>query len=125
SMSVTGTGTWTYSYDAGDRLTQVVNPNSETSSFSYDAANRQTGQTNGNSSTVTTTFDNANRPTEIQHKDSSSTTLADYQYSYDGVGNVSTRTDSDGTVTTFGYDAGDQLTSEVRDNSHSTGYSLA
>jgi RHS repeat-associated protein len=28
-------------------------------------------------------------------------------------------------VTTFGYDASDQLTSEVRDNSHSTGYSLS
>jgi YD repeat-containing protein len=47
-MSVTGTGSWSYSYDPGDRLTQVVNPSSETSSFSYDAANRQTGQTNGN-----------------------------------------------------------------------------
>ena len=125
SMSVTGTGTWYYSYDAGDRLTQVTNPNSENSYFSYDAANRQTGQTNGNSSTVTTTFDNANRPTEILHKDSSNTVLADYHYSYDGVGNVSTRTDSDGTVTTFGYDNADQLTSESRDNSHSTGYDLA
>ena len=125
SMSVTGTGTWYYSYDAGDRLTQVTNPTSENSYFSYDAANRQTGQTNGNASTVTTTFDSANRPTEILHKDSSNNVLADYQYSYDGVNNVSTRTDSDGTVTTLGYDAADQLTSEVRDNSHSTGYSLA
>ncbi|MCW3099800.1 MAG: repeat-containing protein, partial [Chthonomonadaceae bacterium] len=125
SMSVTGTGSWSYSYDAGDRLTQVVNPSSETSSFSYDAANRQTGQTNGNNSTVTTTFDSANRPTEILHKDSSSTTLADYQYAYDGSSNVTSRTDSDGTATAFGYDASDQLTSEVRDNSHSTGYSLA
>ena len=26
SMSVTGTGTWSYSFDAGDRLTQIVNP---------------------------------------------------------------------------------------------------
>jgi len=125
SMSVTGTGTWYYTYDAGDRLTQVTNPNSENSYFSYDAANRQTGQTNGNSSTVTTTFDSANRPTEILHKDSSNNVLADYHYSYDGVGNVSTRTDSDGTVTSFGYDAADQLTSESRDNSHSTGYDLA
>ena len=38
--------------------------------------------------------------------------------------NVTTRTDSDGTVTSFGYDAADQLNSEVRDNSHSTGYNL-
>src|ERR1700681_2796352 len=35
------------------------------------------------------------------------------------------RTDSDGTVTTFGYDASDQLTSEARDNSHGTGYSIS
>ncbi|MCW3052755.1 MAG: repeat-containing protein, partial [Chthonomonadales bacterium] len=125
SMSVTGTGTWYYSYDAGDRLTQVTNPSSENSYFSYDAANRQTGQTNGNSSTVATTFDSANRPTEILHKDSSNNVLADYQYSYDGVGNVSTRTDTDGTVTSFGYDNADQLTSESRSNSHSTGYDLA
>ena len=101
-MSVTGTGTWYYSYDAGDRLTQIVNPRSETSQFFYDAANRQTGQTNGDGSTVATTFDSANRPTEIQHKNSSGTTLADYQYSYDGASNVSTWTDSDGTVVTSG-----------------------
>jgi len=125
SMSVTGTGSWTYSYDASDRLTQVVNPSSETTGFSYDAANRQTGQTSGNSSTVVTTFDNASRATEILHKNSTGTTLADFQYAYDGAGNVTSRTDSDGTATAFGYDASDQLTSEVRDNSHSTGYSLA
>jgi RHS repeat-associated protein len=124
SMSVTGTGSWTYSYDSGDRLTQVVNPSSETASFSYDNANRQTGQTSGNGSTVTTTFDNANRQTEVLHKNSTGATLADYQYAYDGAGNVTTRTDSDGTMTSFGYDPSDQLNSEVRDNSHSTGYSL-
>ena len=99
SMSVTGTGSWTYSYDAGDRLTQVVNPSSETTGFSYDAANRQTGQTSGNGSTVVTTFDNASRATEILHKNSTGTTLADFQYTYDGAGNVTSRTDSDGTVT--------------------------
>ena len=71
-----------------------------------------------------TTFDSANRPTEIKHQNSSGTTLADYQYSYDGVSNVSTWTDSDGTVVTLGYDASDQLTSEVRDNSHGTGYTF-
>ncbi len=51
-MSVTSTGSWSYSYDAGDRLPQVTNPSSENSYFSYDAANRQTGQTNGNNSGI-------------------------------------------------------------------------
>ena len=73
-----------------------------------------TGQTNANGSTVTNTYDSANRTTETKHKNSTGTTLADYQYSYDGVNNVTTRTDTDGTVTTFGYEATDQLTSESR-----------
>jgi len=37
-----------------------------------------------------------------------------YTYTYDSGSNVSTRTDNDGSVTTFGYDTSDQLTSEVR-----------
>ena len=78
-MTLTGTGSWTYSYDAGDRLTQVVNPSSETTTFSYDAANRQTGQTSGNGSTVATTLDNANRPAEALYKDCGASTLADFQ----------------------------------------------
>ncbi len=41
SMTLSGTGNWAYSYDAKDRLTQIVNPSSETKTFSYDDANCQ------------------------------------------------------------------------------------
>jgi hypothetical protein len=44
---------------------------------------------------------NANRSTEIQTKNSGGTVLSDIQYAYDGV-NVTSRTDSDGTVMGFG-----------------------
>ena len=74
-----------------------------------------TGQTNANGSTVSNTYDSANRTTETKHKNSTGTTLADYQYSYDGVNNVTTRTDTNGTVTTFRYEATDQLTCEPDD----------
>ena len=96
----------------------------ETTTFSYDNANRMTGQTNANGSTVTNTYDNANRTTDVLHKTSANATLAHYAYAYDGVNNVTTRTDTDGTVTTFGYDSSDQVTSEARDNSHSTAYTI-
>ena len=38
--------------------------------------------------------------------------------------NVTSQTDTDGSVTTYGYDDANQLTSESRDNSHSTGYTI-
>jgi YD repeat-containing protein len=57
-------------------------------------------------------------------KNSGGTQLSDIQYAYNGV-NVTSRTDTDGTVTSFGYDDSNQLTSESRDNSHSTGYSIS
>ena len=125
-LTVSGvTGSWTYGYDSANRLLTTLNPYGETATNVYDVANRLTSTTNGNASVSTFGYDNANRTTSVTHSTSSSATLASYQYTYDSASNVSSRTDSDGTVTTFGYDSSDQLTSEVRDNSHSTGYSIA
>ena len=121
----TVTGSWTYSYDAGNRLTSTTNPYSETTSTTFDAANRATSVTAGNNTVTSYSYDTANRVTSITHSTSGSSVLGQYQYTYDAVNNVLTRTDPDGTVTSFGYDQSDQLTSEVRDNSHSTGYSLS
>ena len=89
----------------------------------FDAANRVTSVTGGDSSVVYYSYDNANRVTEVKHKTSGGTVLSDYQYGYDAV-NCTSQTDSDSTVVDYGYDDADQLTSEVRDNSHSTGYTI-
>ena len=59
------------------------------------------------------------------HKNSSATVLAHYGYTYDYASNVTTRTDTNGDVTTFGYDNSDQLTGESRGNGHGLGYALA
>src|SRR5207253_2306803 len=101
------------------------NPYSEVTTNSYDVVNRLTSQTNGNSSVSSYSYDSANRVTDVYHRKSDTTLQAHYQYAYDSAGNVSSRTDTDGVVTSFGYDDSDQLTSEVRDNSQSNGYSLA
>ena len=123
-MAISGTGTWSYSFDAGNRLTSTTNPNSETTSFTLDAAGRCTRQDFSNTTYALNSYDSANRITEIQTKNSGATVLSDLQYAYDGV-NLTSRTDTDGTVTSFGFDASNQLTSESRDNSHSTGYSIS
>jgi hypothetical protein len=80
--------------------------------------------TSGDSSVVYYSYDTANRPTEVKHKTSGGTVLTDYQYGYDAV-NCTYQIDTDGTETDYGYDDSNQLTSEDRDNTHSTGYSIS
>lgn len=69
--------------------------------FTLDNAGRCTRTDFANTTYMLTTFDTANRPTEIKTKNSGGTVLSDIQYAYNGV-NVTSRTDSDGTVTSFG-----------------------
>jgi YD repeat-containing protein len=123
AMAISGTGTWSYVFAAANRLTSTSNPASETTGFTLDNAGRCTRQDNGNTTYALNSYDTANRITEIQ-KNSGATVLSDIQYAYNAA-NVTSRTDTDGTVTSFGYDASDQLTSESRDNSHGSGYSIS
>ena len=46
-MSLTGTGSWAYTFDAGNRLSTTTNPYSEVTTNAFDVANRITSQTNG------------------------------------------------------------------------------
>ena len=69
-------------------------------------------------------YDNADRTTDVWHKTGGGTVLAHYNYVYDLASNVTQRTDTDGTSTTFGYDNADQLTSEQRGGTV-TPYSIA
>ena len=119
-----GSLTWSYSFDAGNRLSTTTSPYSEVTTNAFDSANRVTSVTSGDSSVAYYSYDAANRVTEVQHKTSGGTTLSDYQYGYDRV-DCTSQTDTDGTVTDYVYDDADQLTSEVRDNTHSTGYSIS
>jgi YD repeat-containing protein len=115
-MTITGTGTWSYSFDAANRLTSTTNPASETTSFTLDNAGRCTRQDNGNTTYALNSYDTANRITEIQTKNSSGTVLSDIQYSYDGV-NVTSPTYSDGTVASFGDAASVSLAERTGDRS--------
>lgn len=98
----------TYSYDDDARLSSVTSSN-QTTTYGYDSAGHVTSVTlpSGNGYHATRTFDRAGRLTEVTNANSSST-LSDYVYTRDAVGNPTQVVSQDGT-TSLTYDALDRL----------------
>ena len=55
------TGTFTYAYDRGNRISKLTNPEGQVTSWSYDAASRVTRQVLANGVAVSNIYDNADR----------------------------------------------------------------
>ena len=114
-----------YSYDAGDRLTKVVDSvggtitpvfdnldrlTSETTpqgqvTYGYDSANRRTSMQVAGQTTVGYGYDNDNRLTSITQGTAVATPA------YDVAGRLTSLTLPNGVVMTYGYNASSQLTS--------------
>jgi RHS repeat-associated protein len=122
-----------YAYDLGARLTNVTLTdaagNSAQVSLTYDNANRLTnvnriaGGLAGNNVNTTLTYDNADRLTNIKHKYRTSTTLANYAYSFDAANQLTSYTGPDGTLN-YSYDATGELTGVTGAHSESYSYDL-
>jgi RHS repeat-associated protein len=118
----------TYTYDAGNRVTKIVDTRegtitrtfddldrlkSETAPnaprggivYTYDNADRRATMKVGSLSAVTYTYNNANQPTAITQGTSS------VGFTYDAVGRPKTLTLPDGIVQTYGYDEANELNS--------------
>ncbi len=98
-----------YSYDAAGRLTQVVNLKSDSttlSSFGYalDAVGNRTSVVEASGDRVTWSYDATSQLTREQR---SGADAYDITYTYDAVGNRLTKLESG--VTTYSYDAANQL----------------
>jgi RHS repeat-associated protein len=100
---ITPYGTFTYTYDALDRLTSITNPNNETTTFTYDAISRRTSITYDNGVVTSYNYDAASRLTNLTTQNSQPVTLNSYIYTYDEVGNRTSMTDEYGT-STYQYD---------------------
>jgi RHS repeat-associated protein len=121
SDNLSPAGSMSFSYDAAERMTAASLAVSGSTvaqiSFSYDTANRLTlisRRTTGTDKTDTTnTYDNADRLTGITHQFipsiGGSTTLVTYSYAYNAADELTTQTNSDGTLN-YVYDATGQLT---------------
>lgn len=114
-----------YTYDAGDRVTQVVDSSSGnilrqfdgldrlvseatslgTINYAFDGANRRTSMQVSGQSPVQYTYDNGDRLTHITQGSSN------VSFSYDAASRRTSVSLPNGVVTSYTYDAGSQLTS--------------
>jgi len=101
-----------YVYDAGGRRIQRLLPNGMMTEYGYDRNNRLTELINGHTASEETVTGQVYGDLEpIEH----------YQYTYDNVGNVTSRVDAKGN-TTFAYDANDRLTNVVTPDGKQVSY---
>jgi RHS repeat-associated protein len=99
-------GSFGYTFDAGNLLTNVSNPFGENFAFTFDAANRLKTITRSGSVT-TMDFDQNSFMTSIVHK-RGATTVTQALYTADAVGNKITKTTPEG-VHNYSYDENYQL----------------
>jgi len=107
-LSLNGSPNVTYHYDVIDRLTQLTDDASLNTTFAYDATNKLTSRTLPNGVVSTYQYDDINRLTRLTHTKGANT-LADFQYQFNAVNNITQMTDGAGTHN-YTYDSLDRLT---------------
>ena len=112
-------GRTTYSYDAANRLTSLLNPFSERTTWVHDALSRASTLTLANGAVTTYAYDAAGRLTLLRNTKSDGTTVSSFEYANDSVGNRTGVLEGNGDRVTWSYDALYQLTRERRDGASS------
>ena len=96
-------GTIVRTFDGLDQLTSEVTPQG-TVSYAYDVAGRRTSMTVGGQATVNYTYDNANRLTQMTQGTSTSVSFA-----YDNANRRTSLTLPNGIIMNYSYDSASQL----------------
>ena len=91
--------------NAAGEVTVATDPNGNLWSSAYDSSGRRTSHTDPLGQTRAISYDNRNRPSVITFPGS----LGAQTRSYDGVGNLTSVSYSDGTAFVFSYDANNRL----------------
>jgi len=112
----------TYQYDAINRLTTLTDAASLATTFSYDSTDKLTSRTLTNGVVTTSQYDGLNRLTRLTHAKAGNT-LADFQYQFNAVNNITQMIDGAGTHN-YTYDTRDRLTAATHPNQTNESYSL-
>jgi YD repeat-containing protein len=107
-LSLNGAMNVTYQYDVINRLTQLTDNAALNVTFSYDATNKLTSRTLPNGVVSTYQYDGLDRLTRLTHAKLPHT-LADFQYQFNAVNNITQMIDGAGTHN-YSYDSLDRLT---------------
>ncbi len=102
-----------YTYDALDRLTQVVQ-GGQRIGLTYDANSRLIGQQMGDGVQMQIAYDSAGRTVEMGYQGADGTVLDQLAYTYDAAGNRTRIDYANGDVLAYAYDDANRLTGEQR-----------
>ncbi|HYN93017.1 MAG TPA: polymorphic toxin-type HINT domain-containing protein [Pilimelia sp.] len=113
TMAAPSGATTVNTYDTVGALLSTRDPSGVVTQFGYDYVGRQVRLSDGMSRTSRTTFDTAGRLAAEQDLAPDGTVIRAQRYGYDPAGNLTTATDPYQKVTTFAYDARNQLVRQV------------
>ncbi|MEU8160051.1 polymorphic toxin-type HINT domain-containing protein [Micromonospora parva] len=112
SSSPTG-ATTVNTFNAAGEITRSTAPTGEATIFGYDFAGRQVRVSDGLGRTTRTGYDQFGNQTSTMNLKADGTVLRTQSYGYDEAGNMTSSKDPYNTVTTYEYDAADQLVTQV------------
>lgn len=110
----------TYQYDVINRLTQLTDNASLNTTFAYDSTDKLTSRTLPNGVVSTHQYDGLDRLTRLTHAKAGNT-LADLQYQFNTVNNITQMTDGAG-AHNYSYDPLDRLTAATHPNQPNESY---
>jgi RHS repeat-associated protein len=117
-----GGGRFSYSYDDADRITQLINPQSQRTLWAYDSADRTASKRLANTDRTSYTYDDADEVLRVANVIPGVTTISSFVYKYDPAGNRLRVVEANGDTVTWSYDNVYQLTNEKR--SGTNGYNV-
>ncbi|MGH9873888.1 MAG: RHS repeat-associated core domain-containing protein [Pyrinomonadaceae bacterium] len=121
-LSLNGGTSATYQYDVVNRLTQLTDNASLNTTFAYDATNKLTSRNLPNGVATSYQYDGLDRLTRLTHSKTGNT-LADFQYQFNAVNNITQMTDDAG-AHDYTYDTRDRLTAATHPNQPNESYTL-
>ena len=121
-LSLNAATSSTYQYDVINRLTQLTDNASLNTTFAYDPTNKLTSRTLPNGVVTTSQYDGLDRLTRLTHSKAGNT-LADLQYQFNAVGNITQMTDG-ADVNNYTYDPLDRLTAATHPNQTNESYTF-
>jgi RHS repeat-associated protein len=121
-LSLNGATNATYQYDLLNRLSQLTDNASLAFTFAYDAVNKLISRSAPNATQMTEQYDGLDRLTRLKYQQGA-TTLADYQYQFNSVNNITQIIDGAGTHN-YVYDALDRLMAATHPNQANENYTF-
>ncbi len=103
--------TWTYAYDEAGNRTKVTDPLGNHTDYVYNALNQPTSATDERANQTTFSYDVMNRLWKVSPPPAGGTGTLSTEYAYDARGNLASRTDPNGHVTSWTSDL-DGLTTQ-------------